>query len=115
MDVATHFCLAIIISSRFFTGEGKGRAHSLSAPQGGMLIFKMRSERDFAVFSTSLKLCSFIAFKPGGGETHAGARFILRSLRNGFKLLFHLKFDFYIALRPGEGARALRFALDRLQ
>ena len=52
-----------------------------------------------------------MAFKPGGGETHAGARFILRSLRNGFKLLFHLKFDFYIALRPGEGARALRFAL----
>ena len=37
--------------------------------------------------------------------------FKMRSKRKNFKSLFSLKIRYYTAFKPGEGARALRFAL----
>ena len=48
---------------------------------------------------------------PHGG----GSGFKMRSERDFELILFRFRFHSRMVLKPGEGARALRFALDRLQ
>ena len=73
------------------------------------VAFRMRSGRHFVVFSISFKVHSRTVLKPGGQGKSRRGRFKLRSQLKDVLIYFSLKISYYTALRPGKGARALRF------